>query len=242
MINQGFSGSKVRKTGRWVEKESADQAFVEDTKRQADLRALARRLACLPEIAAVRRAVIRMAFIEGKEGLTRENAFEAGRALRELHEVKGFNHPCHTGIQWLVEMANENLAEAGHEARIAANLSEHYPADALIHAEPVQFIEQQDGQIVFIDIEETGWGSRYRDLGFVHYQTYLSGDRLARESFMRGYTTRPIEIDPDHIQQIAGLTAVAYARFADPEKRLSLGLALINQAEPGNAPSAFEPS
>lgn len=241
-MNQGFSGSRVRRVGKWVEKESADRAFVEDTRRQADLMALSRRLACLPEIVAVRGAVIRMAFIKGREGLTRENAFEAGRALRELHAVKGFQHPCQTGIAWLIELANMNLAEAGCEERIVVNLSDHYPADALIHAEPVQFIEQPDGQIVFIDIEEAGWGSRYRDLGFVHYQTHLSGDRQARESFMQGYATCPIEIDPDRIGQIAGLTALAYARFADSEKRMSSGLALMKQAALANVPPALATS
>jgi hypothetical protein len=140
MISQGFSGSRVRKIDSWVEKESADRAFVESPRRLADLTTLSRRLACLPEIAAVRGVVIRMAFIEGEEGLTWENAFEAGRALRTLHEVEDFRHPCHTGIQWLVDLANENLARAGYEKRIAPDLSDDNPADALIHAEPVQFI------------------------------------------------------------------------------------------------------
>ena len=230
-MKQGYSGSAVRLVGDHVEKVTSDRAFSEDMDRQTALIELSRRTAVLPRIAKVDGATILMEFIGGNEGLTELNAQQVGASLRLLHDLNGFTHPCLTGVDWLVLLANTNLAKANCSTRVAPELAQHFQNDALIHSEPTGFIETNDGRIVFIDIEVIGRGSRYQDLGFIEYSTRLSESPGVLASFMKGYLSSPIELNRWRMRQMAGLIAIAYSRFADTEKRRALGLELMEEAE-----------
>jgi len=230
-MKQGYSGSAVRRVGEHVEKRTSDIAFAEDMARQKDLMALTARLPLLPRITHVDGDLIVMEFVEGVEGPTERNVFRLGESLRLLHDQNenSYPHPCHTGVDWLIDLANDNLAQSTHATRVSPEIKKHFEDDALIHSEP-QFIETTDGRIVFIDIEGIGRGSRYQDLGFAAYLTRLSDRREVFAACLRGYTSRPIELDAWRIHQMAGLIALAYSGFADTEKRLALGLQLMREA------------
>jgi hypothetical protein len=226
--------------GGQVEKLTSDRAFAEDAARQKDLINLSHRLAILPRITRVDGPLILMEFVAGTEGLTPQNAYRVGASLRLLHSQSGFTHSCLTGVDWLTDMANSNFGRAGCSTRVSTELGRHYQNDALIHAEPTQVIESNDGRIVFIDIEGIGCGSRYQDLGFIEYTTRLSESPGVLASFMKGYMSAPIELDAWRIRQMAGLIAIAYACFADVEKRLALGIQLLEEAEQHLTGDAFQ--
>jgi hypothetical protein len=226
-MEQGYSGSTVRREGCLVAKTTSDRGFVQSAARQRDLVVLSQRLAVLPRIDRIEGPVIYMEYIEGSEGLTLKNARRAGQALRQLHEQRDYPHPCFTGVAWLIEGANDSLARTDRDLRIAPEVAVEYPADALIQTEPAQFIEKPDGSIVFIDFEGMGMGSRYQDLGFVYYEAILDGEPELFAAFLEGYQQEPGEIDLGRVKRLAGVIALAYAQFADEEKRIALGLRLL---------------
>jgi hypothetical protein len=228
-MQQGHSGSLLKRSGGLVEKFTSDHVFSKDIDRQQDLINLSRRLAVLPRIMRIEGSLIVMEFIEGNEGLTRQNAFRAGRSLRLLHEQRTFTHPCLTGVGWLIELANANLIRSGAARRVSPDSAKHFPNDALIHADPVQLIESPRGEIIFIDIEGLGFGSRYQDLGFIEFTAAMQDDAEMLQSFMKGYELEPIELDERLRRRMAGLIALAYSGFADTEKRLAVGLRLLQQ-------------
>lgn len=227
---QGYSGSTLRLAGGYVEKVSTCGAFVEDSGRQMALRELSQRTSLLPSIVSVEGATLRMEFIRGSEGLTERNAARVGAALRALHELRGFDYSAITGVDWLISLANDTLARAKIPLRVPAELQESYPHDALIHCEP-QFIEAESGEIIFVDLEEMGLGSRYQDLGFVAYVTRLNQTPELFPTFLSGYQSSPLALDPWRIRQMAGLIAIAYASFADAEMRIALGIQLVQEAD-----------
>ncbi len=236
-MQQGYSGSGVQRKGRLVEKVSSDQAFIESEARQIDLAALSRSLAILPDIDRIESPSIFMEFVEGREGLTLRNAPQAGKALRLLHEQAEYPHPCMTGLHWLIDLANENLALIHHDRRIPLELAKEYPPDTLIHSEPVQLIEKKDGSVVFIDFEGMGMGSRYQDLGFVYWHALKGSQPEIYDAFMRGYLSDGLEVEPGRVKQAAGIISLAYVGFAlayagpeEADRRTQLGLRWIEEA------------
>src|SRR6266516_1940209 len=131
-MKQGFSGSKVRLTGNLVEKISTDENFTSSKERQKDLIALSHKLDILPRIDRIVEQSIYMEYVEGHEELTGQNARQAGKALRLLHEQSDYPHPCITGLDWLIEMANENLAHQHYGSKDFSGFKAEYPIDALI--------------------------------------------------------------------------------------------------------------
>jgi hypothetical protein len=171
-----------------------------------------------------------MEYIDGQEGLAIQNARRAGQALRILHQRRDYPHPCMTGLAWLIHLANENLEQTNHTQRISPNIIAEYPPDALIHSEPVQYIEKTDGSIVFIDFEGIGMGSCYQDLGFIYYLAIKESQPEIYDTFIDGYQPEPGQISPVRVKQLAAIIALAYARFAEFEKRVYLGLQLLSQS------------
>jgi hypothetical protein len=225
---QGHSGSTVWRNGDTVCKHSSDVSFVESPDRQRDLIALSQRLRCLPRIDSITDGMLTMAFIAGHEGLTVDNADAVGQTLRLLHRQTGYPHACTTGLDWLIDMAHMNLSHAGSD-RVLEGFADILVDDTLIHTEPVQLIETADSQIVFIDIEGMGMGSRFRDLGYVRYHTLLHSMPEAFERFVIGYGLTVPSDERLWIDRVAGLTALAYAGFADTAQRLTLGLQLLDR-------------
>lgn len=227
-MRQGYSGSDVRRIGNVVTKTTTDVTFLESEQRQRDLIALSQHVACLPRIHKVDHGTLFMDYIPGKEGLTRNNSRLAGVALRTLHGQTGYLHECATGLWWLIELANQNLTASGHAKLIDPDTEVMYPADALIHSEPVQFVQRPDRAIVFVDIEGVGMGSRYRDLGFVYYISMLRRSNMLFDRFYDGYGANMPDLELPKIRMIAGITALAYACFADTATRIALGLRLLS--------------
>ncbi len=228
---QGYSGSTLRRQGELVEKVSSDESFTGSAERQRDLIALSQHIPVIPRIARIAGPSIFMEYVDGQEDLTLRNAPRAGKALRLLHDQRGYPHLCMTGIAWLIELANNNLAEWNLQPRVSTELVREYPADALIHSEPTQLIEKQDGSIVLIDIEGMGMGSRYQDLGFVYWGMTLGGQPEVYEAFIQGYQSLSVEVELRRVKQIANLISIAYVGFAlafagreEAEKRMQWGL------------------
>jgi len=228
-MKQGFSGSEVQLVGNLVEKTSNDESFTSSQERQKDLLALSRKLDSLPTIDHITGKSIFMEYVVGREGMTTDNALQAGKALRLLHEQTDYQHPCMTGLDWLIQLANENLALCDGRREDFSGFKGEYPIDALIHSEPGQFIEKEDGTIVFIDIEGIGMGSRYQDLGGIYYGSMTYGNPGFFTPFMAGYQSTPIHIELWRVMRFAGLYSIAYAGFAEYEKRIEFGLRLLEE-------------
>ena len=190
--------------------------------------ALSRRLTLLPRIDHIESPLIFMDYIEGHEGLNEGNARLAGQALRLLHAQTDYMHPCMTGVEWLIQLANENLVQSTHGLRIDEGFARAYPPDALIHSEPVQFIQRPNGDIVFIDIEGIGMGSRYQDLGYVYYRSLIESKPEIYAHFIPGYISAEAEIERQRVLEMAGVIALAYSGFADFDARIDLGIHLLN--------------
>jgi thiamine kinase-like enzyme len=228
-MKQGFSGSTVQLKDNLVEKITNDKNFISSKERQKDLIALSHKIDILPRIERIAGRSIYMEYIEGQEELTEQNAPQAGKALRLLHEQHEYLHPCMTGLDWLIQMAQENLAQHNYGYNDFSSFKSEYPIDALIHSEPSQFIAKKDRTIVFIDIEGIGMGSRYQDLGYIYFRTMKEEKAEVFTSFMKGYQSRAIQIELVRIKRLAGLVAITYAKFAELEKRIKFGLQLLNE-------------
>lgn len=228
-MNQGYSGSALRREGDIVVKVSSDEAFVQDRQRQKDLIALSQVLDVLPRIHRIDPPALRMDYIAGHEGFTLNNARRAGDALRRLHDHQPFAHGCTTGVDWLAMMAGDVQLPNDMRRWTAGALEQEYPADALILAEP-QFIERQDGSIVFIDFEGMGAGSRYHDLAHLYFRMADNAHLDIFAQFLDGYQHARENVDLRRVMKLAGVVALAYARFAEPERRVKLGLRLLEEA------------
>ena len=229
-MKQGYSGSTVQRKGNLVEKFSNDRTLMDSQGRQNDLVALSLKLAILPRIVHIDRQAIYMEYVDGQEGLTEHNARQAGKALHLLHEQRDYPHPCMNGLTWLIQMANLNLVRLDDSQIIMAEIEAEYPSDALIHSEPVQFIEKQDGSIVFIDVDGIGMGTHYQDLGFIYYTTVKEDKLEIYTTFLAGYQPESGEAELARVKQLAGIISIAYAQFAEFEKRMELGLRLLGEA------------
>jgi hypothetical protein len=234
-MEQGYSGSTVQRKGNLVEKISSDLSFTDSSERQRDLTALSQKIAVLPRIDHIDSPSIYMEYIDGQGGLTIQNAQRAGNALRLLHGQTGYPHACMTGLNWLIELSNENLAQMDLSQRISYEVISEYPVDALIHSEP-QWIEKKNGAIVFIDFEGMGMGSRYQDLGHIYYSAIKDDQPEIYTAFNQGYQSENLQIDPRRVKQLAGIISLAYVGFAlafagntEAEKRLQLGLRLLGE-------------
>jgi hypothetical protein len=235
-LQQGYSGSIVQRKGKLVEKVSSDQSFIDSQERQRDLVALSQQVPILPRIDHIASPSIFMEYVDGQEGLTKQNAAQAGKALRLLHEQQSYPHACMTGLNWLIELANDNLGQMSLSQRISNEITNEYPSDTLIHSEPTQLIEKKDGKVVFIDFEGIGMGSRYQDLGFIYWRAILGDQPDLYTAFLQGYQADSICIELRRVKQLAGLISLAYVGFAlayagpaEAEKRLQLGLRLLGK-------------
>lgn len=228
-MNQGYSGSTLRRADDIVIKISSDEAFAQDRQRQEDLIALSQALDVLPRIHRIDPPALHMDYIDGHEGFTLDNARRAGEALRRLHDQPHFPHPCTTGIDWLVDMAKGADVPMDVRRWMDGAWEEEYPADALILAEP-QFIERQDGSIVFIDFEGMGAGSRYHDLAHVYFRMVDNMQLDVFAPFLQGYQRKSECMEMRRVVRLAGVVALAYAQFAEPERRVKLGVQLLHDA------------
>jgi hypothetical protein len=228
-MKQGFSGSKLQLIGNLVEKISTDDSFTSSQERRKDLLALSHKLDILPKIDHITGKSIFMEYLVGHEGMTIDNALHAGKALRLLHEQTDYQHLCMTGLDWLIQLANENLAQYNGRYEDFSSFKSEYPIDALIHSEPGQFIEKEDGSIVFFDIEGMGMGSRYQDIGSLYYGAMIDEEPGIFPAFMAGYQSTPIHIDLHRVKKLAGLFSIAYAGFAEYKKRIEFGLRLLDE-------------
>ena len=72
-------------------------------------------------------------------------------------------------------------------------------------------------------------GTRYRDLGFVCYIAELRESPILFDTFFDGYRLTTDVPEISKIRLIAGITALAYAGFADTARRIDLGLRLLSE-------------
>lgn len=231
-MKQGHSGSSVMRKGNLVEKISSDRAFMHSRERQKDLIALSQKIAILPRIDHIDTQAIYMDYVDGQEGLTEHNAQQAGKALRLLHEQRDYQHPCMTGLKWLIQLANDNIARMDHRQLMMDEILPAYPTDALIHSEPTQFIEQKDGSIVFIDFEGIGMGTRYQDFGYIYYSAIEQEKPEIYTKFLEGYQPESEQIELLRVKKVAGIISLAYTRFAEFEKRMKMGFRLLDEVGP----------
>ena len=225
----GHSGSDLHLQDGWVRKRSAYLERCSDddyVSRAAFLLQLQPNYPHMPRIKFLDDREMAIEFIPGREGLDGLDLPKFGQAVRILHNLQITGPLKDTGIDWLLEFATENLNQVGGKLnQQKLKLFQDFPKDTVVHGEITQVITRLDGEIYILDWEECGMGSRYQDLGFVYYQCLIQGlGEQSFQAFMSGYGDEP---RIDLVKMTAGLIALAYARFFDFEKRLTLGCKLL---------------
>jgi Ser/Thr protein kinase RdoA (MazF antagonist) len=170
-------------------------------------------------------------FIAGKEPQrTRENYRRLGEITGELHAIVGYPHKylftVADVIPELYEIAG-TLSFAQDYARIVKRLPSFQDLPvALIHGEILgNCIQDPAGQMVIVDWDEAGSGTRVLDLGQPLLQVFLSEDlewdQVGAGEFYEGYFSH-IALDDREISRIfdAGLFyALRYIIYGNTEKR-----------------------
>lgn len=226
-LTQGFSGSQVTRDSEFLIKHTSDEDFSKSRKRQIALMRLAGRLGILPAIYEIKGSRIKMEFISGPEGITVKNAFQTGLNLRILHAQTAYPFPVSTGTEWLCEKAVRAFPAKAKDIT-AAGLEPFDNDLVLIHGEPTQIRIRPNGEVVFIDIEGIGMGSKYHDLGFVYYIASLDGEPDIFSNLIEGYGKDGVNISK--VMRFAGIISLAYSTFADSERRIELGCALLQKS------------
>ena len=140
-----------------------------------------------------------MEFIEGRQmEETPEDEYRLGRAARELHALQGYSHgsPEDQSKKRFYEWFRDRPFVKEYDA-ILDSLPDFRKLDqCFIHSDlgPHNAMISQDGRVVFIDLDDSGMGSRYLDLGwpfimqFVDFETEEMHYRFdLAESFVKGY-------------------------------------------------------
>jgi len=223
----GYSGSNLELEDGIVRKVSSYLRDCPDyPARQRFFQALNAAFPYMPHTQPLDGGILEMTYIPGQEGIQGIDFHTFGRIVRQLHELDIPAPPKDTGIYWLLELAQANLADDTlfpALSRLVAKL----PDDSIVHGEITQVITDPDGNLFIIDWDECGLGSKYQDLGFVYYALTL--DNRVDECFppfLDGYGTA--DLDTSLIPQTAGLIAPAYAGFSDREHRLRIGRSLLH--------------
>ena len=140
-----------------------------------------------------------MEFIEGRQmEETPEDEYRLGRAARELHALQGYSQesPEDQSKKRFYEWFRDRPFVKEYDA-ILDSLPDFKKLDqCFIHSDlgPHNAMISQDGRVVFIDLDDSGMGSRYLDLGwpfimqFVDFETEEMHYRFdLAESFVKGY-------------------------------------------------------
>lgn len=140
-----------------------------------------------------------MEFIEGRQmEETPEDEYRLGRAARELHALQGYSQgsPEDQSKKRFYEWFRDRPFVKEYDA-ILDSLPDFRKLDqCFIHSDlgPHNAMISQDGRVVFIDLDDSGMGSRYLDLGwpfimqFVDFETEEMHYRFdLAESFVKGY-------------------------------------------------------
>lgn len=140
-----------------------------------------------------------MEFIEGRQmEETPEDEYRLGRAARELHALQGYSQgsPEDQSKKRFYEWFRDRPFVKEYYA-ILDSLPDFRKLDqCFIHSDlgPHNAMISQDGRVVFIDLDDSGMGSRYLDLGwpfimqFVDFETEEMHYRFdLAESFVKGY-------------------------------------------------------
>ena len=140
-----------------------------------------------------------MEFIEGRQmEETPEDEYRLGRAARELHALQGYSQgsPEDQSKKRFYEWFRDRPFVKEYDA-ILDCLPDFKKLDqCFIHSDlgPHNAMLSQDGRVVFIDLDDSGMGSRYLDLGwpfimqFVDFETEEMHYRFdLAESFVKGY-------------------------------------------------------
>ena len=140
-----------------------------------------------------------MEFIEGRQmEETPEDEYRLGQAARKLHALQGYSQesPEDQSKKRFYEWFRDRPFVKEYDA-ILDCLPDFKKLDqCFIHSDlgPHNAMLSQDGRVVFIDLDDSGMGSRYLDLGWPFIMQFLDFDTeemhyrfdLA-ESFVKGY-------------------------------------------------------
>jgi hypothetical protein len=227
----GHSGSDLHLQDGWVRKSSAyfERCSEDDFhSRAVFLIELQAKFSYMPVIKFLEDREMAIEFIPGQEGLEGLDFPKFGQAVRKLHDLEIKGPLKDTGIDWLLELATENLNQVGGKLYIPIiSVFKEFSAKAVVHGEITQVITRPDGEIYILDWDECGMGSPYQDLGFVYYQCLISElGKQHFQDFLLNYADETVDIHL--VKMTAGLIALAYARFFDFEKRLTLGCKLLD--------------
>ena len=227
-LSGGFSGSNVERLNGIVRKQSSYLKDCPDyPARRKFLATLSDAFPYMPRMRLFDDGIIEMDFITGHEGIQGIDFRRYGQIVRELHTLQLPAPAKDTGIEWLIDLAQENFKKNGqtdidHLFQIFQGLT----AKHIVHGEITQVITDPDQNIYIIDWDECGLGNRYQDLGFIYYRLILEDSpETYFDSFLDGYGRQTV--DMAFVTKMAGLIAVAYSGFYDFDRRIKLGNELL---------------
>lgn len=225
---EGHSGSKLKKQGSIIEKQSSYLANAVDAEERGRfLIELSEKFPSAPKIIAVNADVIRYEYVTGEPGFEKADLTEFGKIVRSLHELQIEAPEKETGLQWLKDLAATNLQSANAKLDLSVILSGlEDDKQTIVHGEITDVLVDETGKITILDWDEAGRGSKYQDIGYIYFkcQEQRNGDEDFGK-FLASYDDPTLE--HTKILQAAGLIAVAYSRWANKDFRLELGLKLL---------------
>ena len=73
-------------------------------------------------------------------------------------------------------------------------------------------------------------GTRYQDFGYIYYSAIKQEKPEIYTTFLEGYQPPPGQIELRRVKKLAGIISLASARFAEFERRMQLGIRLLEEA------------
>lgn len=131
-----------------------------------------------------------------------EDEFLLGQAAAKLHELKGYNGYCSFNTEYQKKIYQGWFSERSFKAEYDAiidglpNFNEH--KQCFIHTDigPHNAMLNNEGKVIFIDLDDSGIGSKYIDLGWPFIMQFVNYNKETHEmkymfdlakAFLKGY-------------------------------------------------------
>ena len=142
-----------------------------------------------------------MEFIEGRQmEETPEDEYRIGQAARELHKLQGYNRvsPDSQSKKRFYEWFRDKPFVKEYDAILDEIPDFEKLEQCFVHTDigPHNTMLSQEGKVVFIDLDDTGIGSRYLDIGWPFIMQFVDYNQDTEEmhyrfdlakSFLKGY-------------------------------------------------------
>lgn len=150
-----------------------------------------------------------MEAVSGRNVLeTPEEEYLLGQAAARLHNLTNYDYPCTLSVKKQIHTIKGWFADRAWKAEYDAIVTRLPDFDAyrqcFIHTDigPYNAMRDDSGRIVFIDLDDSGTGSQYIDLGWPFISQFVAYDKQTRQmgykleiakAYLEGYcSVRPL--------------------------------------------------